>query len=67
MPVDAGQKLLDREWLCQVVVNAQLRGAVPIVPIGSRRHHDDGHLDALLAHPAEHLEAIHVRQSQIEH
>jgi len=62
---DPGQQLLQPERLDQVVVGPLVQGQHPVRFLTARGHHDDGRV-AGLAEPAADLDAVDVRQSEIE-
>jgi hypothetical protein len=62
---DASGQLLRHDRLGHVVVGTRLEPGDHVVRVGLRGDHDDRH-DALGAQGTAHVEARHVRESQIE-
>jgi hypothetical protein len=63
---EAGEELAEREGLGQVVIGAAVETGDPIlhrVPCGE---HEDGRPAAAVADPAADLEAVHVRQHDVQ-
>ena len=62
----ARHQLARAEWLGHVVVRAELETGEPIGFVDPRRQHDDRDV-AFAAQCSGHLEAVHARQTEVEH
>ena len=64
---DAGDDLLERERLGDVVVPADRQSADAIFDGVFGGEEKDGRVDAVCAHPRERVEAVHARHHHVEH
>ena len=64
---DAGDELLHRERLHEVVVGADLERVHPVVLGAAGGDDDDRRADALAARLLDHLPAVEAREHQVEH
>lgn len=64
--IEAGQQLVLLEGLDQVVVRPGFQPFHLVLPVAPRGQHYDGEGDLLLAQAADELQAVHVRQAEID-
>jgi hypothetical protein len=63
---NASQQFLEGEWLGQVIVRAEVEPFHPVVHPPPRAEHKDGYRGAPPPQFLEHLEAVQVRQAEVE-
>ena len=63
---DAGQELLERERLHEVVVGARVEQVDLVVDVAERAHHDDRDLGPKRPHSLEHVEPVPVGEDEVE-
>src|SRR5436190_24292905 len=60
-------QLLEREWLCQVVVSAGVEARHPVGDPIAGSQNQDGSVVAVRPNPATYLDSVHKRHQDIEH
>ncbi|MNT40513.1 hypothetical protein D3C72_1768300 [compost metagenome] len=64
--IESGKQLVFLEGLDQIVVGAGLQTLHLVLPVAPGRQDYDGEGDLLLAQPADELQAVHVRQAEVD-